>query len=161
MNGLSDLRVVRSQQMMTYDQDNLHHHLTMLMLHKFLILWCSNHRLTVQEVAEECNISTGPCHNIISQTHTQKLEIHWITAVCLTAFKIGSERQLRYHAAICQECLDCANENDTIRKELNRWWNVSEWIQCKNKNSVFKMCLKKFRVQKRHDRSSQMWNSYW
>jgi hypothetical protein len=32
----------------------------------------SNRRLTVREIAEECNISTGSCHDIL----TTKLEMH-------------------------------------------------------------------------------------
>jgi hypothetical protein len=32
----------------------------------------SNHRLTVREIAEECNISIGSCHGIL----TTKLEMH-------------------------------------------------------------------------------------
>jgi hypothetical protein len=36
----------------------------------------SNSRLTVREIAEECNISAGSCHAIL----TEKLEMHWLAA---------------------------------------------------------------------------------
>jgi transposase len=36
----------------------------------------SNRRLTVREIAEECNISVGLCHAIL----TEKLEMHWVAA---------------------------------------------------------------------------------
>jgi hypothetical protein len=36
----------------------------------------SNRRLTVREIAEECNISVGSCHAIL----TEKLEMHRVAA---------------------------------------------------------------------------------
>jgi hypothetical protein len=50
---------------------------------------CPNRCLTVQETAEECNISIGSCHDIL----TTKLEMHRV--VFPTTFDTGSERQSR------------------------------------------------------------------
>jgi hypothetical protein len=36
----------------------------------------SNRRFTVRDIAEECNISIGSCHDIL----TTKLEMHWVVS---------------------------------------------------------------------------------
>jgi hypothetical protein len=53
----------------------------------------SNHRLTVWEIAEECNISIGPCHDILMT----KIHVPGSFKVCPMSSDWGSERQSRCH----------------------------------------------------------------
>ena len=65
----------------------------------------SNRRLTVREIAEECNISVGSCHAIL----TEKLEMHRVAAKFVPRLLTEDQREGR--VAICQARLDRANED--------------------------------------------------
>jgi hypothetical protein len=65
----------------------------------------SNRRLMVWEIAEECNISVGSCHAIL----TEKLEMHRVAAKFVP--RLLTEDQRECHVVICQELLDRANED--------------------------------------------------
>jgi hypothetical protein len=57
----------------------------------------SNHRLTVQEIAEECNISIGSCHDILMTKLEMLQEVSKFVARLLT------QDQRDSRVAICQE----------------------------------------------------------
>jgi hypothetical protein len=60
----------------------------------------SNHHLTVQEIAEECNMSVG-CHDIL----TTKLEIHGEVSKFVP--RLPTQDQGDSHVAICQDSELC------------------------------------------------------
>jgi hypothetical protein len=67
MNGLRDLRMVGNQ----HDEPRLGQPLTscdethVAQIHEIVRSNGSNHRLTVREIAEECNVSIGSCYDIL------------------------------------------------------------------------------------------------
>jgi hypothetical protein len=65
----------------------------------------SNCRLTVLEIAEECNISKGSYHD----TLTTKLEMHLVVSKFVP--RLPTQDQKGSHVAICQELLDHASED--------------------------------------------------
>jgi hypothetical protein len=69
---------------------------------------CSNRRLRVREIAEECNISVGSCHAIL----TEKLEMHWVAAKFVPRLLTEDQRERR--VPVCQELLDRTNEDDNF-----------------------------------------------
>jgi hypothetical protein len=77
---------------------------------------CSNLHLRVQEIAEECNMSIGSCHDILMT----KLEMHRVVS------KLGpqllTQDQRDSHVAICQELLDRANEDENFLKNITCNW---------------------------------------
>ena len=64
-----------------------------------------NHRLTVQEVADEVGISIGSCHQIL----TEKLQMHHVSAKFVP--RLLTDDQKENHVDISQELLASANEN--------------------------------------------------
>jgi hypothetical protein len=72
----------------------------------------SNRRLTVREIAEECNKLIGTCHNI----HTTKLEMHWIVSKFVPRLLTQDHSDSRI--AICQELLDRASEDENFLKRI-------------------------------------------
>jgi transposase len=65
-------------------------------------------RLTVQEVAEECDISLGSCHSIL----TGKLGIHRVEAKFVP--RLLTDEQNEKRVAISQELLDQTNSDDNF-----------------------------------------------
>jgi hypothetical protein len=58
---------------------------------------CFNRHLTVWEIAEECNISIGSCHDIL----TTKLEMHRVVSKFVLRLLTQDQRDSR--VAVCQE----------------------------------------------------------
>jgi hypothetical protein len=58
-------------------------------------IMCSNRRLTVREIEEECNMSIGSCHDILRT----KLETHW--AVSKFVPRLLTQDQTDNRVAIC------------------------------------------------------------
>jgi hypothetical protein len=75
VNGLSNLRMVGSEHMMSCVWDDPRH-VTMLVLHKFVKFVRSNRCLIVQEISEECNISIGSCHEILTTKQSLSHDCH-------------------------------------------------------------------------------------
>jgi hypothetical protein len=61
--------------------------------------------LTVREIAEECNILIGSCHDIL----TAKLEMHRVVSKFVPRLVTQDHRDSP--VAICQELLDRASED--------------------------------------------------
>ena len=72
----------------------------------------SNHRLTVQEVAEEKSISKTVCHEIL----TINLGMHRTVAKFVPRQLMDDQKQKRHD--VSQELLDQANGNDNFLKKL-------------------------------------------
>jgi hypothetical protein len=92
----------------------------------------SNHRLTVQEIAEESNISTGGCHDIL----TTKLEIHWVVSKFVP--RLLTQDQRESCVAICQELLDCTEEDKNFLKRIitsNETWVYGHDVETKMQSS--------------------------
>jgi hypothetical protein len=64
--------------------------------------------MTVRKIAEECNISIGSCHDIL----TTKLEMHRVVSKFAPLRLTQDQRDSR--VAICQEHLDCASEDENF-----------------------------------------------
>jgi len=69
-----------------------------------------NHRLTVQEVADEVGISIGSCHQIF----TEKLQMGCVSAKCVPHLLTDNQRE--NHVEISQELLANANGNENFLK---------------------------------------------
>jgi histone-lysine N-methyltransferase SETMAR len=69
---------------------------------------CSNRRLTVREIAEECKIFVGSRYAIL----TEKLEMHPVAAKFVPRLLTEDQRERR--VAFCQELLDRANEDENF-----------------------------------------------
>jgi hypothetical protein len=78
-------------------------------VHEFLR---SNRRLTVREIAKECNISIGSCHDIL----TTKLEMLRVVSKFVSRFLAQNRRESR--VAISQEILDRPSRMKTFWQEL-------------------------------------------
>jgi hypothetical protein len=98
VNGLSDLRMVESQHMISRVWDGPQHHMLILMLHKIV---CSNRCLTVHRIAEECVILKG-CHDILMT----KLEMHHVVSKFVPRLLTHDQRDSC--TAICQKIIDRA-----------------------------------------------------
>jgi ribosomal protein S25 len=72
----------------------------------------SNRRLSVREIAEECNISIGSCHDIL----TTKLEMHGVVSKFVPRLLTQDQRYSR--VAICQELLFLASEDENFLKRI-------------------------------------------
>jgi hypothetical protein len=73
----------------------------------------SNRRLTVREIAEECSISIGPCHDIL----TTKLEMRRVISKFVPRLLTQDQRDSR--VAICQEeLLYRASEDENFLKRI-------------------------------------------
>jgi [histone H3]-lysine36 N-dimethyltransferase SETMAR len=70
----------------------------------------SNRRLTVREIAEDCNISVISCHVIL----VEKLGMHRVAA----KFVPRSQDQKDNRVTICQELLDRTNDDDMFMKQI-------------------------------------------
>jgi hypothetical protein len=85
----------------------------------------------VWEIAEECNISIGSCHDIL----TTKLEMHRIVSTFVPQFMTEDQRYSR--VAICQEISNLAREDKNFLKRIitcdERWvyrYDVENKTQC-------------------------------
>jgi predicted DNA-binding protein YlxM (UPF0122 family) len=88
----------------------------------------SNHHLTVPEIAEECNVSTGSCHDIL----TTKSEMHWIVIKFVPRLLTQDQRDSR--VAICQELLDYASEDENFLKRIiisDETWDYGYSVEIK------------------------------
>ena len=65
----------------------------------------ANRRLTVRELAEECGISVGSCHHIL----TEKLKMHRVAAKFVP--RLMTSDQQAHRVQVCQDLLD-HSEND-------------------------------------------------
>ena len=65
----------------------------------------ANRRLTVRELAEECGISVGSCHHIL----TEELKMHRVAAKFVP--RLMTSDQQAHHVQVCQDLLD-HSEND-------------------------------------------------
>jgi len=72
----------------------------------------SNRRLTVREIAEDCNISVGSCHEIL----VEKLGMHRVAAKFVP--QLMSQDQKDNRVTICQEFLDHANDDDMFTRQI-------------------------------------------
>jgi hypothetical protein len=63
----------------------------------------SNRRLTAREIAEECNVLIGSCHDVL----TTKLEMRRVVSKFVPRLLTQDQRDSR--ATICQELLDRAS----------------------------------------------------
>jgi hypothetical protein len=71
-----------------------------------------NRRLTVREMAEECNISIGSCHNILMT----KSEMHRVVSKFVPRLPTQDQRDSR--VAMCQELSDHASEDEKFLKRI-------------------------------------------
>jgi hypothetical protein len=62
----------------------------------------------VREIAEECNISIGSCHDIL----VTKLEMHWVVSEFVPRLLTQDQRD------ICQEPLDRDSEDENFLKRI-------------------------------------------
>jgi hypothetical protein len=76
--------------------------------HLMTIKLRSNRRLRVRELAEECNISIGSCHDILTTNLEMDRVVSKFAPLRLT------QDQRDSHVAICQELLDCASEDENF-----------------------------------------------
>jgi hypothetical protein len=109
MNDLSDLRTVDSQHMMSRVWDGPQRRVTTLMLRKSVR---SNRCLIIQEIVEECDVSIGSCHDIL----TTKLGMHRVVSKFVPRLLTQDQRSSR--VAIRQELLDRANEGENFLKTI-------------------------------------------
>ena len=65
----------------------------------------ANRRLTVRELAEECGISIGSCHHIL----TEELKMHRVAAKFVP--RLMTSDQQAHRVQVCQDLLD-HSEND-------------------------------------------------
>ena len=72
---------------------------------KSTLLVRANRRLTVRELAEECGISVGSCHHIL----TEELKMHRIAAKFVP--RLMTSDQPAHRVQVCQNLLD-HSEND-------------------------------------------------
>ncbi|KAE9542487.1 hypothetical protein AGLY_003348 [Aphis glycines] len=72
----------------------------------------SNRRLTVREIAEDCNISVGSCHEIL----VKKLGMHHVVAKFVP--RLISQDQKDNRVTICQELLNRANDDDMYMRQI-------------------------------------------
>jgi len=72
----------------------------------------SNRRLTVREIAEDCNISVGSCHEI----PVEKLEMHRVASKFVPGSM--SQDQKDYRVTVCQELLDHVNGDEMFMKQI-------------------------------------------
>jgi hypothetical protein len=72
----------------------------------------SDSRLTVREIAEECNISIESCHDILPI----KLEMHRVISKFVPRFVTQDQRYSRF--AICEGLLDRASEDGNFLKRI-------------------------------------------
>jgi hypothetical protein len=72
-------------------------------------IMCSNRRLTVREITDDCNIS---CHNILMT----KLEMHLVVSKFVPCLLTQDQRDSRI--AICQELLDRPSEDENFLKRI-------------------------------------------
>jgi predicted DNA-binding protein YlxM (UPF0122 family) len=100
MNGLSDLMTVGIQR-----------HVMTFVLCEF-VKSCVLIVMTVREIAEECNISIGSCHDIL----TTKSEMHWAVSMFVPRLLTQDQRDSR--TAIYQELLDGASEDENFLKRI-------------------------------------------
>ena len=71
-----------------------------------------NHRLTVQEFADEVGISIGSCHQIF----TEKPQMCRVSAKFVPLMLIDDQKE--NHVEICQELLAIANGNENFLKNI-------------------------------------------
>jgi hypothetical protein len=76
----------------------------------------SNRCLTVWKIAEECSISIGSCHDIL----TTELEMHWVVSKFVPRLLTQDRRDSC--VAICQELLDHASEDENFLKRIAYNW---------------------------------------
>lgn len=74
-------------------------------VHEVNALVRENRRLTVRELAEECGISIGSCHNIL----TEKLKMHRVAAKFVP--RLLTDDQKAHRVQVCQELLDRSNND--------------------------------------------------
>jgi hypothetical protein len=72
----------------------------------------SNRYLAVREIAEECNILIGSSHDILMT----KFEMHRVVSKFVP--QLLTQDQGDSHVVICQELLDCANEDENFLKRI-------------------------------------------
>jgi hypothetical protein len=68
--------------------------------------------LTAWEIAKECNILIGSCHDIL----TTKLEMHWVASKFVP--RLLTQDQRGSQVANCQEHLDRASEDENFLKRI-------------------------------------------
>lgn len=72
----------------------------------------SNRRLTVRELAEECEISVGSCHEIL----TAKLNMRRVTAKFVPRLMTDDQKACRIHT--CQELLERSEEDENFLSRI-------------------------------------------
>ena len=82
----------------------------------------ANRRLTVRELAEECGISVGSCHHIL----TKELKMHCVAAKFVP--RLMTSDQQAHRVQVCQDLLD-HSEND--KEFLSKIITADEsWVYC-------------------------------
>jgi transposase len=94
----------------------------------------SNSRLTVQEIAKECNISVGSCHDSLAT----KLEMHRVVSKFVPRLLTQDQRDSR--VAICQDLLDRASEDENFLKRIitgDETWVYGYDVETKMQSSLW------------------------
>jgi hypothetical protein len=93
----------------------------------------SNQRLTVRDVAEECGISLGSCHNIL----TEKLAMHRVATTFVP--RLLTDEQKEQRVAIRQELMDQAKGDENFLKNIvtgDETWVYGYDVETKAHSSV-------------------------
>lgn len=72
----------------------------------------ANRRLTIRELAEECEISVGSCHEIL----TEKLKMHRVAAKFVP--RLMTDDQKANRVQVCQELLDRSEEDENFLSRI-------------------------------------------
>ena len=72
----------------------------------------ANRRLTVREIAEEVSISTGSCHEIL----TEKFNLHRVAAKFVP--RLMTEQQKENRVDVCRQLLERANDDETFMQRI-------------------------------------------
>ena len=95
----------------------------------------SNRRLTIREMAEECNISFGSCQEIL----TEKLHMRRVAAKFVPRLMTEDQKQRRVR--VCEELLEMANDNENFLKTIitgDETWVYGYDVETKAQSSQWK-----------------------
>lgn len=95
----------------------------------------SNRRLTIREMAEECNISFGSCQAIL----TQKLNMHRVAAKFVP--RLLTDEQKQHRVQVCEELLEMAHGDENFLKRIitgDETWVYGYDVETKVQSSQWK-----------------------
>ena len=93
----------------------------------------ANRRLTVRELAEECGISVGSCHHIL----TEELKMHRVAAKLV--LRLMTSDQQVHRVKVCQDLLDHSeNDQEFLSKIItgDESWDYGYDVETKVQSSV-------------------------